>query len=82
MQDNVTEFHNACRTILAAPYTHALNYAIGYAETGLSMASPKAVQVQCLYILNNITSWRGENAKSVRETLKRLSKESSWKAVA
>ncbi len=30
----------------------------------------EALRVQCLYVLNNMSHWRGEIAKAVRQTLK------------
>lgn len=51
----------------------ALNYAVNYARVGQGMTGHEA-KVQCLYILNNMTAWRGETAKAVRESLKLLAK--------
>lgn len=51
----------------------ALNYAVNYARAGQGMTGQEA-KVQCLYILNNMTAWRGETAKAVRESLKLHSK--------
>lgn len=65
-------FHDACRAIITAPPTKALNYAIGYARHGLSVRDPHEMKVQALYLLNNISHWRGDTAKQVRETLKRV----------
>lgn len=79
MSLQVEEFHSACQSILHESKSPALNYAVGYARAGLSMTDPHEVQVQCLYILNNITHWRGETAKRCRETFKRLAKSATWK---
>lgn len=49
----------------------SLNWAVNYAAAGISM-SGDALRVQCLYVLNNMTRWRGEIAKQVRSTLKRF----------
>lgn len=78
----VEEFHSACQGVLHERASPALNYAVGYARAGLSMTDPHEVQVQCLYILNNITHWRGPTAKRCRETFKRLAKPASWKEAA
>ena len=51
----------------------ALNWAVNYARAGLAM-SGEDLRVQCLYVLNNITHWRGEVAKSVRQILKDFTK--------
>ena len=79
MQSLITDFHRSCRDIQVCRHTPALNYAVGYAEAGLSMTDPKEIQVQCLYILNNITGWRGPIASQARLTFKRLSKPATWK---
>lgn len=78
----VEEFHSACQSILYERALPALNYAVGYALAGLSMTDPSEVQVQCLYILNNITHWRGETAKRCRETFKQLAKPATWNEAA
>lgn len=79
--NNVESFEVCCQRILRERSNRALNYAVGYAQAGIEECfdSPEAVQVQCLYILNNITGWRGPVAKETREELKRLSKAASWK---
>jgi hypothetical protein len=74
----VREFHRACITIEANAGAPALAYAVGYARAGRSMFDPEAIRVQCLYLLNNITKWRGETAKHCRETLRRLSRPEAW----
>lgn len=78
----ITDFHRACRNITTCAGNKALNYAVGYAEAGLALREPKAIQVQCLYILNNISSWRGPIAKETRETLRELTRNSTWKVDA
>ena len=82
MQPLVTEFHSACSAILRERSAPALNYAVGYASAGLHMTSPAMIEVQCLYILNNITHWRGPIAAETRMTFKRLSKPATWKEMA
>lgn len=78
----VEEFHSACQSILHESGSPTLNYAVGYARAGLSMTDPREVQVQCRYILNNITHWRGETAKRCRETFKQLAKPATWNEAA
>lgn len=57
---------------------YAKAYAINSSELLASGHTAKeAIPVQCLYILNNIGSWRGPNAKTTRFTLKSLSKRES-----
>lgn len=65
-------FHYTCRAILASE--KANGYAKSYAKAGLGLYDNESIRVQCLYILNNIAHWRGENSKECRTTLKRLSK--------
>lgn len=82
MSKPLFEFHAACREIVTCRTNPALNYAVGYAEAGLAMSDPHEAQVQCLYILNNITHWRGPIATAARDTFKRLAKPASWKEAA
>jgi len=64
-------FHDACRAVLA----HCPDpYAKSYANAGLMLATDKACKVQALYILGNMTKWRGDVAREVRTTLKEISK--------
>jgi hypothetical protein len=66
---------DAIRCILCdeKSYKTSLNYAIGYCTLALRMTGD-ALKVQCLYILNNITHWRGTGAKEVRFILKQFAK--------
>jgi hypothetical protein len=52
-----------------AKYKTSLNYAINYCLVAQGMTG-KELDVQCLYILNNITGWRHEKAKEVRAVLR------------
>lgn len=72
----ILQFHNACSAIWDNRETKALNYAANYARAGLSMDDSEEILVQCLYILNNITAWRGDVATHVRGTLKQLTAKS------
>ena len=65
----------ALEAIVANSKEKALNWAVGYAEYGITISDPHELRVQCLYVLNNITHWRGEVAKEVRATLKAYIKE-------
>lgn len=66
------DFTTCCQAILASPKTNT--YAKAYAQAGLDQCpTPHAREVQALYILNNISSWRGPDAKAVREFLKTYS---------
>lgn len=66
-------FDECCATILRNRNEKALNYAVEYARAGLGMNGADA-RVQALYILNNMSRWRGDTAKQVRESLKSISK--------
>ena len=52
----------------------SLNYAVEYARYGMGLPEGEELRVQCLYVLNNISRWRGPVAKEVRETLKAYTK--------
>jgi hypothetical protein len=62
---------DAIQTILSdkTKYPTSLNWAVNYCEAALDMVGGE-LRVQCLYILNNITSWRHPKAKEVRSVLK------------
>lgn len=67
----LAEVKRAIRVILADKrcYTTSLNYAVGYCQAALGMEG-KELEVQILYILNNITHWRSVDAVDVRKTLR------------
>ena len=67
-------FQESCRSIVAHAGVRSLNYAIAYAKHGLYVTDPYEQKVQALYILNNMTHWRGDIAKRVRESLKTVAK--------
>jgi len=88
MKEKVTveEVHDAFRIIVkdGKHGSPALNYAVGYAQYGLVLSHEPDLKIQCLYVLNNITSWRynkkfplttTSTIKNVRDTLKRFVKE-------
>ena len=64
-------FNEACLAIINSK--KANGYAVAYAKAGVGMTGEHR-RVQALYILNNLTHWRGENSKEVRATLKEYSK--------
>ena len=76
MPNDITlhDFHQCCRQIIANKNSKALNYCVNYALAGLHMEDEYEAKVQALYILNNMTHWRGEVAKATRATLKAFSK--------
>ena len=64
-------FNEACARVLA----HCKDeYAKSYARAGLSMTDREEIRVQALYILSNMTGWRGEQAVLVRTTLRLFTK--------
>lgn len=69
-------FHQCCEAIVRAgndpKQVQQVNYAVGYAKAGLSMRDPEAVRVQALYLVGNISRWRGDEAKQVRAGLKQI----------
>lgn len=71
-------FNECCEAIIAAgrdpKQVNQVNYAVAYAVYGRTMVLSRDIKVQALYILNNITSWRGDTAKAVRAALKEIAK--------
>lgn len=71
IESSENEVKKAIRIILMDKknYSKSLNYAVEYCRAGLFL-SGKALKIQVLYILNNITHWRGKGNKEVRQILK------------
>jgi len=71
------EFKDACETILNVKTKEGalLNYAKSYAGVGLHMYSAYKISTQISYILSNLQTWRGEDARNTKITLKRIEKE-------
>ena len=67
------QVYEALRKIVNNRQEKSLNWAVDYAMTGLSM-NGHGLKIQCLYVLNNISRWRGDEAKEVRQILKNYSK--------
>ncbi|MEM2125022.1 MAG: hypothetical protein QXQ53_01330 [Candidatus Methanosuratincola sp.] len=63
--------HEALQAIVNNRHEKAVNWAVNYALYGLTLPEGEELRVQCLYVLNNISRWRGELAKEVRATLKK-----------
>ena len=51
-------------------YGTSLNYAVNYCKEARFMSGHE-LDIQCLYIVENIKGWRHPQAKEVRETLRR-----------
>ena len=64
----------ACRKIVENAKEPSLNWAVNYASYGPGLPAGPELKVQCLYVLSNISRWRGPEAKEVRETLKAYAK--------
>ena len=65
-------FRQCCEAVVANQEERSLNYAVNYAKYGLTISDPHEAKIQALYILNNMTRWRGEQAKQVRISLKKI----------
>jgi hypothetical protein len=67
--------------IIANKDAPALNYCVNYAQFAFDLvrfnADKKHIRTQILYVLNNMTHWRGNLAKQVRASLKHHKKELS-----
>jgi hypothetical protein len=67
----VKMFHDACRTVLREAKDP---YAKSYAQAGLTLASADAIKTQCLYIMSNLATWRGDEARKTKAVFVALSK--------
>jgi hypothetical protein len=64
-------FFEACQRI--ARNENCDPYAKAYAKAGIAMCrnyTMEAIKVQSLYLLSNLTYWRGEEAKKVKNVLR------------
>ena len=73
-KEQIEQFHKACKNIVDNQEAKALNYAVNYAKHGLTVTTLYEAKVQTLYVLSNITYWRGDLAKETRAILKKLTK--------
>jgi hypothetical protein len=69
----IKTFHSVCRTIVEESNNE---YAKSYASAGLAMSDSEEIRVQCLYILNNLSHWRGAKAREVKAHLHQINKAS------
>ena len=61
----------ALQTIVENRELKSLNYCVNYAQAALLMKDDSVqLKTQLLYVLSNMTHWRGPLAHSVRKTLK------------
>ena len=74
MTQSVTAFVECCHAIVA----HCPDqYAKAYAKAGIDLVESRqfdALPTQVLYILSNLSYWRGEQARDIRATLKHIAK--------
>lgn len=76
-EDLINGFHKvdkvkkALQTIIDHQDEPSLNFAVNYAKYGrFANLNEDDLRTQCLYVLGNITRWRGPVAKEVRMILK------------
>lgn len=75
MKPTIKEVHDALDCIIANQESKALNWAVNYAKEARLMDEEQLLMNwQIEYVLNNITYWRGDQAKAVRATLKEFVK--------
>ena len=72
--NRIEKFHKCCRNVVENSDQKSLNYAVNYAKAGLRMFDEYECRVQALYILGNMTHWRGDLAKITRSGLKEIAK--------
>lgn len=70
------KIQEALETILAQESRgYLMQYAQAYATAALqNKMEGEELRVQLLYVLNNLTGWRGETARETKKTLKTLKK--------
>ena len=75
---SVQYFRHACMNILDCQENMAVNYAVNRAKQGLALTdnstTDEELRTRALYILTNITHWRGPVATETRSILKKISK--------
>lgn len=55
-------------------YHKTLNYAVEYCRYAMGIENEEEMQIQVLYILNNLSTWRHPRAKEVRQVLRNFTK--------
>ena len=68
--EDINYFKQACKNIIGNKQAKAVNYAVNYARMGLTLTDIESARTQALYILSNITYWRGSIASETRSILK------------
>ena len=80
MTKNETKVHELLEIIMKVEYTRGgasrlIQYAQTYAQAAMrDKMVGKMLRVQVLYTLNNLTGWRGEQARKVKAQLNKLVK--------
>lgn len=78
LQALANQFHKLCRTIISQHQARGTNkgspfsWAIGYCQAGLGLQTAAGIRSQALYILANLGSWRGPEARQTKQELKDL----------
>lgn len=73
MRSTEQEVHSALQIIVDNQDRKCLNWCVNYAKAGLEMTG-EALEIQCLYVLGNMTHWHGPEAQEVRKILKAFAK--------
>lgn len=60
-------FRAICTLILQSPTSPE---AKAYARAGRVMTDPDAIESQALYLLSNLSTWRGEQARQAKTALR------------
>ena len=73
-KEKLNLFWKCCQEILKIETKPGamLGYAQAYAEAGLGLSDEDSIRVQVLYILSNLSTWKGEKAREVKAILKGL----------
>jgi len=69
MKPTENDIQAAMKVIVKNQHLPALNYAVNYAKAADGMTGHE-LEVQVLYVLSNISYWRGAEAKQTRNLLK------------
>lgn len=78
MPINHQEVQRALELLLVNKDERALNWAVNYARHALEMVKERndyALHADLLYVVSNMTRWRGPEAKWVRAVLKQAIKD-------
>lgn len=71
-------FTECCQRVIRAaakrPQAAGLQFAASYAQSGLRLYEREAIRAQALYILDNLSGWRGDEARMVKAQLKEFGK--------